>query len=158
MVLVAVMLSALLAGGGVALYLQLQSTKSASLTKSRRTTLYCAEAGITEGQIQITSQSSLWPALLDEDAGNDPPWYPIVGDIDGDGRDDYRVTIADNDDETVGANDPTVDRDSRVFLISRCLKDPEVPRTVRTLIDVAASGHNYRNQAGGGAGNTGNQN
>lgn len=159
MLLVAAILAALLAGGGIALYLQLQNTRSAAIVKSSRESLYCAEAGIAAGQSVLTAQFALWSTLIDADPDNDPAWYPVTGDVDGDGVADYEVTIKDNDDEVAPtAADPTVDRDSKVFMTSRCLQNPEVPRYVMQLVDVAASGHNYRNQSGGGAGNTGNQN
>jgi hypothetical protein len=158
MLVVSTILTALLAGGGIALYLQLQSTRSVGLAKSGRESLYCAEAGVAQAQAILTNQTGLWADILDGTPSNDPAWYPVTGDVDGDGTLDYEVRLEDNDDETGVANDPTVDIDNRVFLVAKCTQNPEVPRTVRSLIDVAASGHNYRNQSGGGAGNTGNQN
>jgi hypothetical protein len=157
MLVVASILTALLAGGGIALYLQLQSTRSASLAKSGVASLYCAEAGMAQAQPIFTNQASQWNLILDADASNDPVWYPVTGDLDGNGTDDYEVTLRDNDDEAL-VNDTTKDIDNRVFVIARCLQNPEVPRTVMSLLDIAASGHNYRNQSGGGAANTGNQN
>lgn len=159
MLVVATILTALLAGGGIALYLQLQSTRSAGLTKSGRASLYCAEAGMEQAQAVFTNQYALWDSLIDADTSNDPAWYPVTGDLDGNGTDDYSVTLQDNDDEVAPtANDLAIDIDDRVFMVSRCLQNPEIPRVVMSLIDVASSGHNYRNQSGGGAGNTGNQN
>jgi hypothetical protein len=158
MLVVATILTALLAGGGIALYLQLQSTRSTSLTKSGRTSLYCAEAGLAQAHAVFRTQFSQWPILLDGIDDNDPSWYPITGDIDGDGKPDYEVRLRDNDDEVLTDNDPTRDVDSKAFMVSRCLQNPEVPRTVLSLVAMPASGHNYRNQSGGGAGNTGNQN
>ena len=55
-------------------------------------------------------------------------------------------------------NDPVADNDLKVFIVSRCLKYPEHPRTVMELIEYTAAGHAYRNQAGQGASNTGNSN
>ena len=122
MLVVATILAALLAGGGVALYLQLEGTKSVSLTRSGLSSLYCAEAGVAKAQSFFTSQVSLWPDFIDGIDANDPAGYPVTGDIDGDGTADYEVRLADNDDEPSGANDTTVDLDGRVFMIARCLQ------------------------------------
>lgn len=159
MLVVATILTALLAGGGIALYLQLQSSRSTSMTKSGRASLYCAEAGLTHGARVFTNNVGVWNNILDTDPANDPSFYPVRGDLDDDGVADYEVTLRDNDDEgALVANDPTDDNDFRVFVVSRCLQNAEIPRTVTTLLQVNISGHNYRNQSGGGSGNTGNQN
>ena len=159
MLLVATILVALLAGGGVALYVQLQGTKSAGLVKTSKNSLFCAEAGVIAARPTLALNYLTWPILLDGNAANDPTWYPVSGDLDGDGVDDYEVTIKDNDDEVPPAPDnPLVDSDHRVFAIGKCLKSADVSRNVTELLIVGGGGYVYRNQAGGGAWNTGNQN
>lgn len=159
MLLVATLLVALLAGGAVALYVQLQGTKSAGLVKASKSSLFCAEAGVIAARQTLALNYSSWPVLLDGNASNDPTWYPISGDLDGDGVLDYEVTIKDNDDEVPPAPDnPLVDSDHRVFAIGKCLKSADVSRNVTELLIVGGGGYVYRNQAGGGAWNTGNQN
>ena len=159
MLLVATLLVALLAGGGVALYLQLQSTKGAGMVKASRSSLYCAEAGLAASRTIITLNQVSWPLVLDADPTNDPAWYPITGDIDGVAGDDFIVTIRDNDDEPPAvATDPTRDIDLQVFAVARCTKNANTSREVVELLQVAGGGHLYRNQAGGGAASTGNQN
>jgi hypothetical protein len=161
MLLIATLLVALLAGGGVALYVQLQSTKGAGLVKATRTSLYCAEAGLAFARPQIATNYPSWPALLDGDPSNDPTWYPLGADIDNpaDGVNDFVVTIEDNDDEVPPAvSDKLRDNDRQVFLVSRCTKSTEVSREVRELMLLAGGGQVYRNQGGGGAFNAGNQN
>jgi hypothetical protein len=159
MLLVATLLVALLAGGGVALYLQLQSTKSAGMVKASRSSLYCAEAGLASSRSIITLNHVSWPLVLDTDPTNDPSWYPITGDIDGIAGDDFIVTIRDNDDEPPSVpSDPTRDLDLQVFAVSRCTKSATSSREIIELLQVSGGGHLYRNQAGGGAANTGNQN
>jgi hypothetical protein len=158
MLIVATILTALLAGGGIALYLQLQSTRSTAFAKSTRSSLYCAEAGLAKSTPVFMNQATLWDDMVNVDADgallttDDPPWYPLQGDLDDDGEMDYEVTIRDND------ADPTTPVGAQAFLASKCIQNAEVPRTVVMLVSVDASGHNYRNQSGGGAGNTGNQN
>ena len=156
MLVVTTILVALLAGGGVALYVQLQSTRTAGLAKGARTSLYCAEAGLNAARSQMTNQQSLWPDLIDSDTSNDPSWYPLTGDYDGDGVNDYEVRLVDNDDEV--PSNTNLDSDGRHFLVSTCIQDNDFPRTVSELIEASNSGYNYRNVSGGGPGNTGNQN
>ena len=159
MLLVATLLVALLAGGAVALYVQLQGTKSASLVKASKSSLFCAEAGVIAARPTLAQNYLDWPTLLDSSTSNDPSWYPVTGDLDGDGVNDYQVTIKDNDDEVPPApDDPELDNDRRVFAVGRCLKNSDVSRQVMELLVVGGGGYVYRNQAGGGAWNTGNQN
>ncbi len=159
MLLVATLLVALLAGGGVALYVQLQSTKGAGLVKATRSSLYCAEAGLAAARGFIALNYLTWPQALDNDPSNDPAWYPVRGDMNGDLIDDYEVTIRDNDDEVPPTPaDPTRDNDRQVFAVSRCISNADVSRQVVELLVVAGAGQPYRNQGGGGAFNTGNQN
>jgi hypothetical protein len=159
LLLVATLLIALLAGGGVALYLQLQSTKGAGMVKASRASLFCAEAGLAASRMIIALNSAQWPLLLDADDTNDPPWYPLRDDIDGDGEDDYEVRVRDNDDELPPvANDLTRDNDRQLFMVGRCLKNAAASRQVVELVRIAGSGQIYRNQAGGGGFNSGNVN
>jgi hypothetical protein len=159
MLLVATVLAALLAGGGVAVYLQLQSTKSAGLVKAARSSLFCAEAGLAAARPVIAASYLVWHDLLDGDPATDPDWYPITGDVDGDGTADYSVTIRDNDDERLPTpNDPSVDIDRRVFAVARCTRNADVAREVSALLTVSSARHVYRNQDGGGGFNNGNQN
>jgi len=159
MLLIATLLVALLAGGGVALYVQLQSTKGAGLVKASRTSLYCAEAGLAASRGIIALNHLTWPLVLDADATNNPSWYPLVGDIDADGINDYEVTIRDNDDEVPpAASDPERDNDRQVFAVAHCTKNAAVSREIVELLVVAGGGTIYRNQAGGGSLNSGNLN
>lgn len=159
MLLIATLLIALLAGGGVALYLQLQSTKGADMIKSSRTSLYCAEAGLAIARPLIALNYALWPVLLDDRTDNNPSWYPITGSMDEDPENDYEVTIRDNHDEVPpAANDPLRDNDRQAFLVGRCLNNPAVSRQVTELVRASGGGHVYRSQAGGGALNSGNKN
>jgi hypothetical protein len=161
LLLVLVLLVVLLAGGAVALYVQNADTRAGRVIRETRESLYCAESGLAASRLTLAADMSLWPSLIDADATNDPTWYPVRGDLDDppDGVDDYEVTIEDNNDEAAPtANDLNVDTDAQVFIVSRCIKNPEVPREVIELISFQAAGHVYRNQSGQGAGNTGNAN
>jgi hypothetical protein len=159
MLLIATLLVALLAGGGVALYVQLQSTKGAGMIYASRTSLYCAEAGLAFARRVIADNFLTWPLVLDTNTANDPAWYPVAADIDGDAVNDFIVTLRDNDDELPPtANDRAVDIDRQVYAVARCTKNATVSREIVELLLVGGGGHTYRSQAGGGAFNSGNQN
>jgi hypothetical protein len=159
MVIVMVILVALLGAGAVAMYVQVSDTRAAGLIKQSRDALYCAEAGLAAARGTIADNYAMWPVWLDGDPSNDGP-YPLVGDIDGDGTDDYEVTIMDNDDELAGStNDPTRDNDLKVFVVSLCTKyEDSTPREVLEMVSFQSMGNLYRNQAGQGSSNTGNRN
>lgn len=159
MLVVAMVLVALLAGGGIALYVQVSSTRSTGYLASSRAALYCAEAGLAVGRRVIGMNVGDWPAILDNSDSNNPSWYPLTGDLDGDGEADYEVTIRDNDDELPpDPNNPMTDNDLTVFVVSRCTRYPETPREVFELVSYSTGSAGYRNQAGQGTGNTGNAN
>ncbi len=159
MIIVVTILAALLAGGGIVMYTQVMSTRAAGLIRANRSALYCAEAGLASARTLIGQNAQLWNNLLDADTLNDPPWYPVRGDLDipADG-DDFEVTVRDNNDEPPGLDDPTKDNDQQVFIVSRCIKYPSAPRSVMELVQFPGSGSVYRAQAGQGAGATGNTN
>jgi len=159
--LIMILVSALLAGGALAVYLAVSDTRATGYTSSSRSALFCAEAGLASARAVIGASYASWPLLLDGNPDNDPSWYPIRGDIDspGDGRNDYEVTVRDNDDELPPAtNNPQRDNDLRVFIVSRCTRHNDTPRQVLELITYTGGGTVYRNQSGQGASNGGNVN
>jgi hypothetical protein len=159
MVLVMIILVALLAGGAVMLSLQLGSTKQVALASSARGALFCAESGLAASRSVVGANYADWADVLDSDPSNDPGWYPITGDLDGDGVDDYSVTIQDNDDELPPLdNDPTKDNDLKIFVLSTCTMYPDTPQEILELVTYEGGGAVYRNQSGQGSGNTGNAN
>ncbi|MCB9562612.1 MAG: hypothetical protein H6708_19595 [Kofleriaceae bacterium] len=157
--LMLILITALLAGGALAMYLQLADTKAAKFLSESRGSLFCAEAGLAASRSYVATHATDWPAMLDGDTSNDPDGYPIEGDLDGDGVMDYHVEVRDNDDELPPAtNDPSLDTDATVFVVSTCLRYPDTPREVLEMISFSGSGFNYRNQSGQGAGGTNNAN
>lgn len=154
---------ALLAGSAIVVALQVSGTRATALSKTGRQALFCAEAGLAAARATIKAKYSDLVTVLNP-ASPPPTWYPIRGRIDGATVSstlpaEFEVTIRDNDDELTGAaNDLTRDNDLRVFVVSTCLKYADVPREVTELVQWGGGGHNYLNQAGQGAGNTGNAN
>jgi hypothetical protein len=58
--------------------------------------------------------------------------------------------LRDNDDEIPpNVDDPTLDNDLRVYIVSRCIKYPDTPREVVELVEQSAGGFAYRSQEGG---------
>jgi hypothetical protein len=159
LIVVMIILTSLIAGTAIALYVQLNETKGSGLVRQGRDATYCAEAGLAAARGLIAEHQEQWNAMLDGNAANDPAWYPIVGDVDGDGGLDYQVIIRDNDDEAPPTPlDPRTDNDLVVFVVSRCTKWNEVPREIMEMVFHDGAGAGYRNQSGQGAANTGNAN
>jgi len=72
---------------------------------------------------------------------------------------DYLVYIKDNDDELPPSpNDPKIDSDLRIFIVSRCTKYADTPKEVEELVEFSGGGTNYRAQQGLGRYSGGNNN
>jgi hypothetical protein len=154
-----ILVTALLGGGALAVYLQLADTRAAQYVTESRGALFCAEAGLAAARPYVLANANSWSLMLDTDDANDPDGYPFSQDLDGDGTNDYVVVIKDNDDELPpAANAPTSDIDSTIFLVSTCTKYPDTPRQVHELVTFSGGGFNYRNQSGQGAGGSNNVN
>jgi hypothetical protein len=154
-----IVIIALLAGGTLAMYLQLADSRSAQYVTESRGALFCAEAGLASARADVMSLSTQWGLILDGDDSNDPDGYPISGDLDGDGESDWTVTIRDNDDEQFPAdNNTAIDTDATIFMVSTCTRYPDTPREVLELISFSGGGHNYLNVDKQGAGSTSNVN
>lgn len=156
-----IVLSGLLVAAGASVYLLTAETRSTGYTAMARKSLFCAEAGLAAARTVVARNHAGWGAALDGNSANNPAWYPITGHLEANasGPPDFTVTLRDNDDELPPLdNDPARDNDLRVFIVSRCDKYPDYPRTVMELVEYSAAGHTYRHQAGQGGGNTGNSN
>jgi hypothetical protein len=153
MIMVMVILAALVAGGAVALYVQTGSTRATGLTRFSRSALFCAEAGLNATRALIINNYPSWNAVLDPLIEN-PAWYGasgITGDA-GDGdddRNDWRVTIFDNDDEFPTPN-PGRDNDLKIFVRSECLMYPDQPRVLLELIRYDLKPEDYESKCKGG--------
>jgi hypothetical protein len=155
-----IVLSGLLVAAGASVYLLTAETKSTSFTASSRRSLFCAEAGLAAARNIVARNHGGWNAALDVNTA-DPAWYPITGylEANGSGPPDFTVTLKDNDDELPPLdNEPNRDNDLRVFIVSRCDRYPEHPRTVMELVEYSSAGHTYRHQGGQGGNNSGNTN
>ena len=157
LIVVLLLVGALLAGGALAMSMSLGETRAVDVVATRRRALFCAEAGLASARGHVASQSHQWATMLDSDPANDPVGYPVTGDLDDDGVDDWHVEIRDNDDERPD-NDPTTDHDGLVFMVATCTSHPETPVEVLQLISVTAGSFSYRNQQGQGASNASNAN
>ena len=150
MLITMIMISALLAGAAVLISLQLASNRSTDLTRTGISALYCAEAGLTASRTIIAANQPNWNAALG--TGTEPAWLAGVDhDIDDDGSPDFVITLEDNPDESPPV--ATQDSDGRVFIVSRCIKYPDVPKVVKELVGYQQASNCYGSQQGGCAGN-----
>jgi hypothetical protein len=159
-----ILTASLLAGGAVLVSLQLKSTRSTELAKDRITSLYCAEAGLAAARQVVASNYAQWNASLcnppaPEGTGtcvigsvaSQPSWLAAIdNDLDDDGAPDFVITLVDNRDDS--PDDPTVDNDLQVFVVSTCTMFPDRLQ-VRELIRFNAGGNCYQAQLGGCGGN-----
>jgi hypothetical protein len=146
MLLTLIIITSLLAGSSVLVAMQLQSTRTADLTRNGVAALYCAEAGLAAARPIMANSYALWNAAFTAqslaEVGNPSafiePLFLSPGafshDLDGDGVNDFRVMIRDNEDEVAPAlNDPNTDLDQSAFLIVECTKFPDMPKRVEEL-------------------------
>ncbi len=148
-----ILMAALLAGATVLVTLQMSSNRNTELTKTGIKALYCAEAGLTAARAAVAANQADWGTYLG--TGNEPSWLAtgIANDVNGDGvGPDFRITLADNYDET-GTDNPNVDSDGKIFVVSQCLLYADTPREVRELVDYTTVSNCYSAQRGGCGGN-----
>ncbi len=160
MLVTLVLIAALIGGAAVVVSMQLASTKSADVTKTGMSSLYCAEAGLAAAHTAVAANKNNWAAALAASAGGDytePTWLQSAfsHDLDGGGS-DFQLYLKDNDDET-GTNDLSVDTDGKIFIISKCIKYADNPKQVGELIE-ATGGNNCYDAQEGGCGGNGNSN
>jgi hypothetical protein len=159
MLVTMIIIVSLLAGAATLVSLQLSTTRSAGYTKQGMSSMYCAEAGLTAAHSMMAANHTSWAATLaaDPTGSTQPSWLGDAAfshDLDGDGVDDFKITIKDNDDEIApAANNASIDIDDKVFLIATCTKYVETPSQIEELISYRAGGTCYDAQQGGCAGN-----
>ena len=163
MLVTLILITALLAGGGVLLSLQINSTRSADLTRTSMSSVFCAEAGLAAARPIVAQNYQLWGSSMcatyrtDPSACAEPKWLSAAinawgtHDLDGDGQADFELYIHDNDDE-VGTNNLSVDNDLRVFVVARCIKYPDTTKEVEELVEHNGSFGCIGNMIGGSDG------
>ncbi len=161
MLVTLIIIGALLAGAGVLLSVQMASNRSADLTRTGMSALYCAEAGLAAARQVVAEHYMDWKAALcTTEVCTEPAWmsdgidaktFPNAHDLDGDGQADFTVWLRDNYDEFT-TNDPAVDTDLQVFLVSKCIKYPDTPKQVEELILFEGGVECYPWQLGGCSG------
>lgn len=153
MVVTMVLVSALLAGSAVLASVQIKSSRSAELTKASISALHCAESGIVAARATVMNSYGSWNAALA--AGTEPAWLTAVDhDVDNDGEPDFTITLKDNDDESAPtANNVAVDNDLTIYIVSTCIKYPDVQTQVAEMVRFNGSSNCYQSQLGGCGGN-----
>lgn len=131
MIVVMLVVAATLTASALLTSMQSTSSHASDLTRSSITGLYCAEAGLAAARATVIANVAAWDPSLG--SATEPGWLSSVPhDIDGDGADDFVITLRDNDDEPV--NDLARDTDQTVFIVSTCIKHPETPTQVTELV------------------------
>ena len=147
--IVMIIIVSLLGGGAALLSTQLKATRSTELTKTSAAAHHCAEAGLAAAREAIATNYGGWDAAMRESV--EPTWLEEMShDLDGDGADDFTLSLRDNDDEFgAQANDKATDNDLAVFVVATCIKYPEVPKQVSELLLHNGAGTCYESQLGG---------
>jgi hypothetical protein len=151
MLVTMIIVAALLGGAAVLASVTIKATRGSEMTRKSMTALYCAESGIAVARDAVASNYAAWNASLGETV--EPAWLAgIEHDIDGDGNDDFMITLRDNDDEATN-QDLTRDNDLSIYVVSTCTKDPEIATSVVELVRYNGGGNCYQSQLGGCGGN-----
>jgi hypothetical protein len=162
-----IILASLLAGAAAVVSLEVGGNRATDLTRSGMTAEYCAEAGAERAAPIVVANYALWASSMCGSATESsclpaspsaevPLFAPpaINHDIDGDGIPDFVLYLRDDQDEPTGAQNYSLDRNARVFIVSTCIKYPDTPRQVKVLIQAGGIGSGYAGQQGGQWSNT----
>ncbi len=157
MLVTMIVTSSLIAGAAVLVSMQLASTRASGLVSSGLSATYCAEAGLDAARPVVTANYPSWAgSLLACGAGPypcaEPSWLSSgIGShaLDGGSGADFAVYLKDNDDEIATPNDPTIDNDRSLFIVSRCLKYSDTVKEVEELVRFTGGGTCYQSQQGG---------
>ncbi|HUS28297.1 MAG TPA: pilus assembly PilX N-terminal domain-containing protein [Kofleriaceae bacterium] len=151
MLVTLIIITALMAGAATLTQMQLTSTRSSSLVRDKMASLHCAEAGLAVARAAVTANVTSWNSALA--MTTEPSWLQsLPHDIDGDGVRDFTLRLRDNADETV--DNPNVDNDLAVFVVSSCVKFTDAPAEVMELVRFNGGGSCYQAQLGGCGGNS----
>jgi hypothetical protein len=119
--------------------------------RSKISSLHCAEAGLAVARGAVKSHYSGWNAYLGQDS--EPDWLSSLDhDLDDDGVADFTLRLRDNTDESI-EDDPSVDNDLAVFVVSACVKYGDARTEVAELVRFNGGGSCYQAQLGGCGGN-----
>jgi hypothetical protein len=167
MLVTMIVVIALLSGAAVLVSMQVASNRSADITRTGLTSLYCAEAGLDAARPLVAANYVGWSTFLG--TGNEPTWLNpgctctpvgcttcapgINHDIDGDGLADFKITLVNNADHNPLT--PTIDNDLSIFVVSTCInpKFPDVQKQVEELVYFSGGGTCYHSQQGNCANN-----
>lgn len=161
LIMVLIVLSALV--GAIAVRGAQNELHLAGGQRAARSSFYCAEAGLGRARPIFGANVMLWNTIF---AGGAPTLsgsaYPLQFDLDGDGANDVRVTLADNDDE-FPTSDRTRDNDLTAVMTAQCTSTTiDAEAMQRQLSQVVTyqgnGGTDYRYQAGHSSTHSGNAN
>lgn len=150
MLVTMILMAVILSGAAVMVSMQMSSTRNAGMTRSKMSSVYCAEAGLVTARTAVSTSYAAWNDALA--AGTEPSWLTSLDhDLDDDGSPDFTITLRDNHDDT--PDDQTRDNDLTIFIVSTCIKYPDTPTEVTELVRHSGGGNCYDAQLGGCGGN-----
>jgi hypothetical protein len=156
LILVMVLLMVAILVGALAVRGATTDLRSAGAERVARTGFYCAEAGLNAARPFFAANYGQWNAYFADQS------KVVTGDLDGDGQNDYSVTLQDNYDELPPlANAPTVDNDLTAIMTSTCISPSMTngPRVLKQIVTLTGNlGTDYRYQAGHSSTHSGNEN
>lgn len=137
--LVMAVMASLLLGGVITTGIRIANMRGGGQSLSGKRAYYCAEAGLADGKNFFRANYNNWPTYLAPNAN-----FVYSGQATSTGL-TYQVRMFDNNDEYAPTpNNPNMDRDRTVLLVSTCtdplLQDPVVLRQYITLNPIVPPG------------------
>jgi Tfp pilus assembly protein PilX len=165
LIVVLILLAALV--GALAVRGSFTDLRMSGSERVSRTSFYCAEAGLNAARPTIGAAFLQWSNMLSGTVQGGQA-NPFTGSISGGlgAGNDYKVWIVDDKDETSVADNPLVDNNLTVIMISVCTSVADNGtssdmggRELHELVSYGGNGGNdYRNQAGHSSTHSGNEN
>ena len=152
MLITLILMAAIMTGAAAMTSMQLTSNRSTEIVRTKISSLHCAEAGLAVARGVVKTHYSDWNTYLA--GGEVPDWLSSLDhDVDDDGAADFTLSLRDNADEA-NLDDPTVDNDLAVYVVSACVKYADSRTEVTELVRFNGGGSCYQAQLGGCGGNS----
>jgi len=159
---VLVLLVILLVAAAVVVRGSASDIATAGYDRTGKAAFLCAESGLRIGMSQLAANPGNYTQTLRCGAADGGAGCACFGSqtcplrVTNDGGPLVDIWLTDNVDEN--PNDPLTDVDQLVYINSRCVQAGLPGRQLQMLFGGSGGGQYYKNQAGQGATNTGNQN
>lgn len=144
--------------GALAIRGSMTDLRLAGAQRVQKSGFYCAEAGLSAARTYFANNYTLWNTMFDPQQAA-PAGYPVVGDLDGDGLNDYSVTLVDNVDEfPPAALNSKKDNDLSAIMVSKCISTTMSAHQLQEIVVTNSRGMAYRDLGGHSSSHNGNAN